>query len=80
MNDRRFPVPYGLLAGLSSATSLPWAAMMNASRALLGGMCPMVAPAAAEKPKRAARAVAATTTAVSIKSPPKKVRKAPAKA
>ena len=36
-------------------------------------------PAAAEKPKRAARAVAARTTAVSIKSPPKKVRKAPAK-
>lgn len=46
MNDRLFPLPYGLLAGLSqtgSATSLPWAAMMNASRALLGGMCPMVA-------------------------------------
>jgi hypothetical protein len=44
MNDRRFPVPYGLLAGLSPATSLHWAAMMNASHALLGGMCPMVAP------------------------------------
>ena len=44
MNDRLFPVPYGLLAGLSPATSLHWAAMMNASHALLGGMCPMVAP------------------------------------
>jgi predicted transcriptional regulator len=36
-------------------------------------------PVAAEKPKRAARAAAATTAAVSIKSPPKKARKAPAK-
>jgi len=37
-------------------------------------------PAAAEKPKRAARAAAATTTAAAIKSPLKKMRKAPAKA
>ena len=35
--------------------------------------------AAAEKQKRAARAVAAKTTAVSVKSPQKKPRKAPAK-
>ncbi|MBZ9894614.1 MULTISPECIES: MucR family transcriptional regulator [unclassified Mesorhizobium] len=36
-------------------------------------------PAAAEKPKRPARAAAATTTAAAIKSPLKKTRKAPAK-
>ncbi|MBM2709938.1 MucR family transcriptional regulator [Mesorhizobium caraganae] len=37
-------------------------------------------PAAAEKPKRAARAAAARTAASAIKSPVKKARKAPAKA
>ncbi|MER8761489.1 MULTISPECIES: MucR family transcriptional regulator [unclassified Mesorhizobium] len=37
-------------------------------------------PAAAEKPKRAARAAAATTAIAAIKSPLKKARKAPAKA
>lgn len=36
--------------------------------------------AAAEKPKRATRAAAAATTAAAMKSPLKKVRKAPAKA
>jgi len=37
-------------------------------------------PAAAEKPKRAARAAAATTTSTAVKSPVKKARKAAAKA
>lgn len=37
-------------------------------------------PAAAEKPKRAARAAAAKATAAAVKSPQKKTRKAPAKA
>jgi predicted transcriptional regulator len=37
-------------------------------------------PASAEKPKRVARAAAATTTATAVKSPVKKARKAPAKA
>jgi len=33
MNDRLFQVPYGLLVAYrNSATSLPWAAMMKASR------------------------------------------------
>ncbi|MER9184401.1 MucR family transcriptional regulator [Mesorhizobium sp. M0767] len=46
----------------------------------LGRKASAPTPAAAEKPKRAARAAAATTTAAAIKSPLKKVRKAPAKA
>lgn len=37
-------------------------------------------PAAVEKPKRAVRAAAATTTAAAVKSPVTKARKAPAKA
>lgn len=39
-----------------------------------------VAPAVAERPKRAARAAAAATTPAAVNSPVKKARKAPAKA
>jgi predicted transcriptional regulator len=46
----------------------------------LGRKAAVPTPAAAEKPKRVARAAAATTTAVAVKSPPKKARKARAKA
>lgn len=46
----------------------------------LGRKAAVPTPVAAEKPKRAARVAAATTTATAIKSPVKKARKAPAKA
>ncbi|AWC20957.1 Transcriptional regulatory protein ros [Aminobacter sp. MSH1] len=46
----------------------------------LGRKAPPPMPAAAEKPKRAARAAAATTIATAVKSPVKKARKAPSKA
>ncbi|MER9998798.1 MucR family transcriptional regulator [Mesorhizobium sp. M0051] len=46
----------------------------------LGRKVVVPTPAVAEKPKRPARAAAATTTAAAIKSPVKKTRKASAKA
>lgn len=46
----------------------------------LGRKATTPTPAAAEKPKRAARAAAATTTSTAVKSPVKKARKAAAKA
>ncbi|MBZ9994139.1 MucR family transcriptional regulator [Mesorhizobium sp. BH1-1-4] len=50
-----------------------------AKAAGLGRKPTMPAPATAAKSKRVARAAAAATIAASIKSPPKKTRKAPAK-
>lgn len=46
----------------------------------LGRKAAAPVPAAAEKPKRAGRATAATTTPTAVKSPLKKTRKAPVKA
>jgi predicted transcriptional regulator len=51
-----------------------------ATRSALAKASGLGRKAAAQKPKRAARAAAATTTPAAVKSPMKKARKAPAKA
>ena len=68
------PADYPMVAPNYAATRSALAKSIG-----LGRKTPVPTPAALEKPKRAARAAAATTTAIAIKSPPKKARKAPAK-
>lgn len=69
------PADYPMVAPNYAATRSALAKSIG-----LGRKAATPTPVAAEKPKRVARAAAATTTAASIKSPAKKARKAPAKA
>ncbi|GLQ81475.1 MucR family transcriptional regulator [Mesorhizobium huakuii] len=69
------PADYPMVAPNYAATR---SALAKASG--LGRKVAAPAPAAAEKPKRTVRAVAARTTAAAVKSSLKKIRKAPAKA
>ncbi|MER9136066.1 MucR family transcriptional regulator [Mesorhizobium sp. M0830] len=69
------PADYPMVAPNYAATRSALAKSIG-----LGRKATTPTPAAAEKPKRAARAAAATTTSTAVKSPVKKARKAAAKA
>lgn len=68
------PADYPMVAPNYTATRSALAKSIG-----LGRKAVVPTPAASEKPKRLARAAAATASAVSVKSLPKKARKAPAK-
>jgi predicted transcriptional regulator len=69
------PADYPMVAPNYAATRSALAKSIG-----LGRKAATPTPTAAEKPKRATRAAAATTTVAAIKSPLKKTRKPPAKA
>lgn len=69
------PADYPMVAPNYAATRSALAKSIG-----LGRKAAVPIPAAAEKPKRTARAAAATTPSTAVKSPVKKARKAPVKA